>query len=104
MAMREPESSGPPVTRREFVAASATVLASSGLIPMVVQTAGSAQAPARAVDDGSVQHGPAEFRSGDETIDGYLARPKRDGTFPGIVVIPGVDGDLNPLESGGVRH
>src|SRR5512145_263584 len=88
MAMHEPESSDPHVTRRELVAASATVLASSGLT-RVVQTAGSAQAPPRAVDDPSIEHGPAEFRSGDGTIDGYLARPKRDGTFPGIVVIPG---------------
>ena len=87
MSKRTPESSDLPVTRRQFVAASA-VLASSGLT-RGMQTAGSAQAPARAADDASIQHGPVEFQSGEKTIDGHLARPKRDGTFPGIVVIPG---------------
>jgi carboxymethylenebutenolidase len=87
--VRNPDSSGTAVTRREFVAASATVFASSGLIPMVEQLARSDQAPTRAVDDDSVMHGPTEFQSGQQTIDGYLARPERDSTFPGIVVLPG---------------
>jgi len=79
----------PHVTRREFVTASATVITGCGLIPMVVPLARSDQAPARAVDDASIHHGPVEFPSGDGTIDGHLAHPKREGTFPGIVVIPG---------------
>jgi carboxymethylenebutenolidase len=87
--VRSPDSPDPAVTRREFVATTATVFASCGLIPMGVQAALADQAPARAVDDAAVVHGPTEFRSGDETIDGYLARPERDGTFPGIVVLPG---------------
>jgi dienelactone hydrolase len=56
---------------------------------MVVPLARSDQDPARAVDDASIHHGPVEFPSGDGTIDGHLAHPKREGTFPGIVVIPG---------------
>jgi carboxymethylenebutenolidase len=83
------ESCGPHLSRREFVGASATVLATSAWMPLAAQSTVGAQAPARAVDDVSVQHGPVELPSGDATIGGYLARPKREGTFPGIVVIPG---------------
>jgi carboxymethylenebutenolidase len=43
----------------------------------------------RAVSDPSIAHGKVEFASGDDRIDGYLARPKREGRFHPAVVIPG---------------
>ncbi len=37
-------------------------------------------------DDAAVEAGPIEFPSGADTITGYLARPKKDGTFPVVLV------------------
>jgi hypothetical protein len=44
---------------------------------------------ANALEDPKVVHGPVTFPSGDETIDGYLARPKAHGKFPVVMVIAG---------------
>jgi carboxymethylenebutenolidase len=43
----------------------------------------------RALSDPGIAHGRVEFPSGDDRIDGYLARPKRNGRFHPVVVIPG---------------
>ena len=44
----------------------------------------------RVLNDPGITHGPVTFRhGGEETIDGYLARPKRAGTFPAVIVIAG---------------
>jgi carboxymethylenebutenolidase len=43
----------------------------------------------RAVSDPDIAHGRVEFASGNDRIDGYLARPKRNGKFHTAVVIPG---------------
>ena len=42
------------------------------------------------LDDPKIQHGRVTFKhGGKETIDGYLARPKSEGTFPAVLVIAG---------------
>ena len=46
--------------------------------------------PTRVLDDPRVEHGKVMFKhAGKETFDGYLARPKAAGLFPGVLVIPG---------------
>lgn len=48
------------------------------------------QPPTRVLDDPGIQHGPVRFRhNGQETIGGYLARPKADGRYPAVLVIAG---------------
>ena len=44
---------------------------------------------ARALDDPAITHGPVEWKSGDHTVDGYLARPNREGRFPAVLILPG---------------
>jgi carboxymethylenebutenolidase len=43
----------------------------------------------RALDNVHVSHGKVNFRSGDGAIDAYLARPKKPGRFPVVIVITG---------------
>jgi carboxymethylenebutenolidase len=43
----------------------------------------------RALDDPNIIHGRVTFKSGSETIDGYLARPKKKGRYPTVIVVPG---------------
>lgn len=43
----------------------------------------------RAVSDPGIAHGRVEFTSGNDRIDGYLAKPKQKGKFHAVVVIPG---------------
>jgi carboxymethylenebutenolidase len=40
-----------------------------------------------AVTEGAIVTETVKYRSGDETVSGYLARPEGDGPFPAIVVI-----------------
>src|SRR6516164_4770372 len=48
------------------------------------------QPPTRVLDDPYIQHGKVIFKhGGKETFDGFLARPKADGTFPAVLVIAG---------------
>jgi carboxymethylenebutenolidase len=72
--------------RREFLAGTA-----AGFLTLVT-VAGAAQQPkppTRVLDDPAIQHGKVTFKSGQEEIDGYLARPKAAGKFPGVLVIAG---------------
>jgi carboxymethylenebutenolidase len=43
----------------------------------------------RALDDPRVSHDLIEFQGGDALIGGYLAHPKKEGSFPAVVVITG---------------
>jgi carboxymethylenebutenolidase len=76
--------------RRDFVktgAASVAGLTALGDFGVVAQ---GKQPPTRVLDDPRVEHGKVMFKhAGKETFDGYLARPKADGVFPGVLVIPG---------------
>lgn len=47
------------------------------------------QPPTRVLDDPRVEHGKVTLHNGNRTIDGYLARPKASGVFPGVLVITG---------------
>jgi carboxymethylenebutenolidase len=77
------------MTRRCFIcgAVAAAVVGASALGSAAPgqQQAGEA----RALDDPNITHGPVEWRSGDHTVDGYLARPKKEGRFPAVLILPG---------------
>jgi carboxymethylenebutenolidase len=45
--------------------------------------------PAQALDDPNVIQGRVVFQSGTEELDAYLARPKKKGRFPIVVIVPG---------------
>lgn len=48
------------------------------------------QPPTRVLDDPRVEHGKVTFKhAGRDTFDGYLARPKTSGVYPGVLVIAG---------------
>jgi carboxymethylenebutenolidase len=48
------------------------------------------QPPTRVLDDPRVAHGKVTFtHNGEPTFDGYLARPKASGVFPGVLVLAG---------------
>lgn len=76
--------------RRSFlVAASATI---AGLMIPHGQGVNAQTRPpeTRVLDDPTIQHGRVNFRhNGADTIDGYLARPRREGSFPAVLVIAG---------------
>src|SRR5262249_41898702 len=38
--------------------------------------------PTRVLDDPQIQYGKVMFKSGDKEIDGFLARPKKEGKYP----------------------
>src|SRR5262245_23539470 len=73
------------VDRRSFltgVAASAAGLALGG------QAAG-LQGAGRALDDPAIQHESVSFPNGADTIKGFLARPKAEGSYPPILLMQG---------------
>jgi carboxymethylenebutenolidase len=46
--------------------------------------------PTRVLDDPAITHGRVQFiHNGAPTIDGYLARPKAEGSYPAVVVVAG---------------
>jgi carboxymethylenebutenolidase len=87
----EKDSSDDEMTRRCFlcgVGATAVVAGASVLVSNAIgQQPQSAEA--RAIDDPQITHGKVEFKSGDHTVDGYLARPAGKGRYPAVVVLPG---------------
>lgn len=51
----------------------------------------------KALDDPNVIHQPATFKNGADTIKGYLARPKKEGRYRGVIVShgnPGISEDI----------
>jgi carboxymethylenebutenolidase len=75
--------------RRDFLKAGAASVAGVGVL---ASTTGQQdkQPPTRVLDDPRVEHGKVMFKhAGKETFEGYLARPKASGVFPGVLVIAG---------------
>jgi carboxymethylenebutenolidase len=78
------------VDRRSFLAG--TMAAVTGITVLQKQTTSpqSKQPETRVLDDPTVQHSRVIFKhNGQETIDGYLARPKAEGIYPAVLVIAG---------------
>jgi len=75
------------VERRSFLAGAATAVVG---VALGSEAAGRQKlSGTRALDDPSVTHGRVTLKSGSETIDGYLARPKKKGRYPAVIVVPG---------------
>jgi carboxymethylenebutenolidase len=78
------------VDRRTLLTGAAAALVSSSRVGELAGLVQSQQAPTRVLDDPKIQHGKVRFSHGGvDTIDGYLARPKADGRYPGVLVIAG---------------
>ena len=77
--------------RREFLTGAAGALVALAALKTGAQTLPTKeQIVTRVLDDPKIQHGKVVFKhGGNETIDGYLARPKAKGAFPAVIVIAG---------------
>ena len=73
------------VRRRSFLTGAAAAIVGVALR----SEASSQQVLKKALDDPKITHGKVTFKSGSETIDGYLARPKKKGVYPAVIVVPG---------------
>jgi carboxymethylenebutenolidase len=75
--------------RRSFLAGATAAV--TGILPWQEQANPQAKPPeTRVLDDPAIQHGRIVFtHNGKETIDGYLARPKKEGVYPAVLVIAG---------------
>jgi carboxymethylenebutenolidase len=78
-------------SRRSFLTGATTTLAAALTLrnppEAIAQTK---QAETRVLDDSTIQHSRVVFKhNGVETIDGYLARPKAEGSYPAVLVIAG---------------
>jgi carboxymethylenebutenolidase len=84
------ESEGCGLDRRGFLIGGAAAFAGLGALGAEGAAQKKEQPPTRVLDDPDIQHGKVTFKHGEkETFDGYLARPKADGTFPAVLVIAG---------------
>jgi carboxymethylenebutenolidase len=84
------EGDGCGLDRRDFLMGGAAAFA--GLGALAAEGAGQKkeQPPTRVLDDPDIQHSKVTFKhGGKETFDGFLARPKAEGTFPAVLVIAG---------------
>jgi carboxymethylenebutenolidase len=70
--------------RRPFLAGAALAVAGTALGREAI-----AQQPAKALDDPAITHGRVTFQSGSQLIDAYLARPKANGRYPPVIIVPG---------------
>jgi hypothetical protein len=76
------------LNRRGFLKVGAASVAGFGALAKAEAGQQGAQPPTRVLDDPRVEHGKVTFtHNGERTFDGYLARPKANGVFPGVMVI-----------------
>ena len=84
------ESEGCGLGRRDFLIGGAAAFAGLGVLGAEGAARKKEQPPTRVLDDPDIQHGKVTFKhGGKETFDGFLARPKAEGTFPAVLVISG---------------
>jgi carboxymethylenebutenolidase len=81
------DSQNEEMTRRGFLCGAAAAVAGVSVLGSIALS----QQPkeARAIDNPLITHGKVEFKSGDHMVDGYLARPKKKGRYPAVIVLPG---------------
>src|ERR671939_700705 len=77
------------VSRRSFLATSTATLAGFALPG---RAADQSPPEGKALDDPTVRHETITFPSGEDTIKGFLARPKDDDKHRGILVLHGNPG------------
>jgi carboxymethylenebutenolidase len=72
---------GEPVDRRSFLTGVASATAGLALVQQPSEK--------RALDDPTIQHEMVSFKSGTDTIQGYLARPKAADQYRAVVILHG---------------
>ena len=77
------------LTRRTFLTNATTAVAG---VALGSKSSAGQQAGQRALDDPNIIHGEVTFKSGTDTIKGYLSRPKSKRRRYGIIVIHGNPG------------
>ncbi|MEK6337304.1 MAG: dienelactone hydrolase family protein [Acidobacteriota bacterium] len=76
--------------RRSFLGAATATLASATILRGQGTNSQNKQPETRVLDDPSIQHGKVVFKhNGADGINGFLARPKSEGVWPGVMVIAG---------------
>lgn len=77
------------ITRRDFLYGAVSIVAGVSMLNDEVMSQQSNAPVTKALDDPSVIHGKVTFKSGADTIDGYLSRPKANGRYPIVIVVAG---------------
>ena len=77
------------LTRRTFLTSATTAIAG---VALGSKSSARQQSERRAIDDPNIIHGEVTFKSGTDTIKGYLSRPKSKRRHHGIIVIHGNPG------------
>src|SRR3982750_4516257 len=76
--------------RRSFLVGATTALASFTAWKGREANSQTKQPETRVLDNPNIEHGKVVFKHGGrETIDGYLARPKQEGSYRAVLVIAG---------------
>jgi carboxymethylenebutenolidase len=75
------------VTRRSFLTGAAAVAVGTAM-----GSGAASQSQSKALDDPNISARRVTFRSGADTIEGWIAQPRAAGQYPGVVVIPGDTG------------
>jgi carboxymethylenebutenolidase len=76
--------------RRSFLAGATATIASFTVLQGREANPQTKQPETRVLDDPNIQHGKVNFKhNGMDTIDGYLARPKSEASYPAVLVIAG---------------
>lgn len=84
------EGQGCGLDRRDFLKVGAASVAGLGALANAGAGQQGEEPPTRVLDDPRVEHGKVTFtHNGEQTFDGYLARPKASGVFPGVLVVAG---------------
>jgi carboxymethylenebutenolidase len=77
------------LTRRDFLCGGAAIAVGVSLFKSEVLSQQTNAPIIKALDDPNITHGKVTFRSGADTIDGYLSRPKATGRYPLVIVVAG---------------
>ena len=77
------------LTRRDFLCGAAAIVAGASMLGSKVMGQQSNAPVVKALGDPHITHGKVTFKSGTDTIDGYLARPKAKGRYPIVIVVAG---------------
>ncbi len=84
------EREGCELNRRDFLIVGTAAFTGLGALGAEGAAQEKEQPLTRVLDHPDIQHGKVSFKhGGKETFDGFLARPKAEGTFPAVLVIAG---------------
>jgi carboxymethylenebutenolidase len=84
--MRKRESAEGNVSRRQFLKQMGSSVVTAGAVATGGAAAGQAK-PKSALEDAGLRQEQIEFKNGQETIRGFLCRPKAEGRYPAVIVI-----------------